>query len=96
MSKGDASSGSQPKAAEQAGAEPPEHHLCILVPFRDRWEELLVFVPHMKHFLADQQVSHEIWILNQADELRFRAFIFLKISITLSFCKIPVPAQAVL
>ncbi len=48
-----------------------DHHLCILVPFRDRWEELLEFAPHMKQFLADQAISHEIWILNQADELRY-------------------------
>jgi len=48
----------------------PEHHLCILVPFRDRFEELLQFAPHMKQFLSAQGVSHEIWILNQADELR--------------------------
>ncbi len=48
----------------------PEHHLCILVPFRDRFEELLQFAPHMKQFLNAQGVSHEIWILNQVDELR--------------------------
>jgi len=48
----------------------PEHHLCILVPFRDRFEELLQFAPHMKQFLSAQGVSHEIWILNQVDELR--------------------------
>ncbi len=48
----------------------PEHHLCILVPFRDRFEELLQFAPHMRQFLNAQGVSHEIWILNQVDELR--------------------------
>lgn len=49
----------------------PQHHLCILVPFRDRFEELLQFAPHMKKFLAAQDVSHEIWVINQADEWRF-------------------------
>jgi xylosylprotein 4-beta-galactosyltransferase len=55
---------------EQSGKRGAEHHLCILVPFRDRWEELLEFAPHMQRFLADQQISFEIWVLNQADELR--------------------------
>ncbi len=54
----------------------PDHHLCILVPFRDRFEELLQFAPHMKQFLSAQGVSHEIWILNQVDELRQVKFLF--------------------
>ena len=47
------------------------HHLCILVPFRDRFEELTQFVPQMTAFLERQGVSHQIFILNQVDGFRF-------------------------
>ena len=46
------------------------HKLCILVPFRDRFEELLEFAPYMNTFLSSQNVDHEIYVLNQADQLR--------------------------
>ena len=62
--------GGDGKVQSREGEEGSGHHLCILVPFRERWEELVEFVPHMRQFLTDQQVSHEIWVLNQADELR--------------------------
>lgn len=45
--------------------------LAILVPFRDRFEELLQFGPHMHTFLTDQHVPHQIFILNQVDRYRF-------------------------
>ena len=48
------------------------HHLAVVVPFRNRWEELIEFVPHMYRFLVRQNVSHEIWIINQADKHRYR------------------------
>ncbi|XP_023347212.1 beta-1,4-galactosyltransferase 7 isoform X2 [Eurytemora carolleeae] len=47
------------------------HHLCILVPFRDRFQELLEFAPHMKSFLDTQKISYEVWVLNQVDGYRF-------------------------
>jgi len=45
--------------------------MCMIVPFRDRFEELLVFAPHMKRFLDRSQVPYEIWVVNQADNYRF-------------------------
>ena len=33
-----------------------EHKLCLLVPFHDRAEELLKFVPHISKFLSKQQI----------------------------------------
>ena len=48
-----------------------EHKLCLLVPFRDRAEELLKFVPHISKFLSKQQIRHSIFVVNQADGLRF-------------------------
>lgn len=47
------------------------HRLAILVPFRDRFEELLQFAPHMHTFLTDQRIRYEIFVLNQVDRYRF-------------------------
>ncbi|XP_043275059.1 beta-1,4-galactosyltransferase 7 [Venturia canescens] len=48
-----------------------EHRLALLVPFRDRFEELLSFAPHMKLFLDKQNINYHIFILNQVDRFRF-------------------------
>lgn len=45
--------------------------LAILVPFRDRFDELLRFVPHISAFLDKQQVPFHIFVLNQHDRFRF-------------------------
>ncbi|XP_036604126.1 beta-1,4-galactosyltransferase 7 isoform X1 [Trichosurus vulpecula] len=47
------------------------HRLAVLVPFRERFEELLVFVPHMHHFLSKKKIRHHIFVLNQVDHFRF-------------------------
>lgn len=47
------------------------HKLCVVVPYRDRLEELHEFSPHMSTFLHNQNVSHHILIVNQTDSLRF-------------------------
>jgi len=53
-----------------------DHKLCILVPFRDRFEELLEFAPYIYKFLSKQNVEHEIYILHQVDKYRFnRAYL---------------------
>ncbi|XP_043845781.1 beta-1,4-galactosyltransferase 7 isoform X3 [Dromiciops gliroides] len=46
------------------------HRLAVLVPFRERFEELLVFVPHMHHFLHKKKIRHHIYVLNQVDHFR--------------------------
>ncbi|KAJ8920097.1 hypothetical protein NQ315_011752 [Exocentrus adspersus] len=48
-----------------------KHRLAVLVPYRERFEELLEFVPYMHRFLNNQQVYHNIFILNQVDTYRF-------------------------
>uniref|UniRef100_U5ER90 Beta-1,4-N-acetylgalactosaminyltransferase n=1 Tax=Corethrella appendiculata TaxID=1370023 RepID=U5ER90_9DIPT len=45
--------------------------LAILVPFRDRFDELLQFAPYINKFLLKQNVPHDIFILNQIDRYRF-------------------------
>lgn len=47
-----------------------EHRLAILVPFRDRFEELLIFVPHMRKFLDKQNIDYHIFVLNQVHKMR--------------------------
>lgn len=48
-----------------------KYRLAVLVPFRNRFEELLQFAPYMHKFLSDQEVDHHIFVLNQIDSLRF-------------------------
>lgn len=45
--------------------------LAVIVPFRDCYEELLVFAPHMQKFLNEQNIPHHIFIINQVDIFRF-------------------------
>ncbi|KAL0811542.1 hypothetical protein ABMA28_009928 [Loxostege sticticalis] len=45
--------------------------LALIVPFRDRFEELLEFVPHMYGFLNRQRIPFHIFVLQQKDSNRF-------------------------
>uniref|UniRef100_A0A8D9AG00 Beta-1,4-N-acetylgalactosaminyltransferase n=1 Tax=Cacopsylla melanoneura TaxID=428564 RepID=A0A8D9AG00_9HEMI len=47
------------------------HVLCLIIPFRDRFDELLVFLTHMKVFLDKQNVKHHVYVVNQVDSYRF-------------------------
>lgn len=46
------------------------HKLALVVPFRERFEELLVFVPFMHTFLNRKKIRHKILIINQMDHYR--------------------------
>jgi xylosylprotein 4-beta-galactosyltransferase len=48
-----------------------EHKLAVVVPFRDRFDELLKFVPHLSQFLASKSINFKIYIVNQVDNFRF-------------------------
>ncbi|CAJ0941264.1 unnamed protein product, partial [Mesorhabditis belari] len=50
---------------------PAVHTLCVIIPFRDRYEELAVFAPYMDKFLNSQLVSHHFLVMNQTDPFRF-------------------------
>ena len=39
------------------------HQLGVVVPYRDRFEELLEFVPHMHSYLNAKKVKHKIFIV---------------------------------
>lgn len=47
------------------------YKLAVLVPFRDRFEELLIFAPYIHKFLNNQGIEHTVFILNQIDGYRF-------------------------
>ncbi|XP_051933816.1 beta-1,4-galactosyltransferase 7 isoform X2 [Hippocampus zosterae] len=67
----------QPPPACRAESSPRDeeswgpHKLSLLVPFRERFEELLVFVPFMHSFLNKKKIAHQILIINQVDHYRF-------------------------
>lgn len=46
--------------------------LAIIVPFRDRFDELLIFVPYMSRFLQEQDIGpFKIFVVNQSSKYRF-------------------------
>ncbi|XP_064600700.1 beta-1,4-galactosyltransferase 7-like [Liolophura sinensis] len=47
------------------------HKLAVIIPFRDRLEELLEFAPLLHEFLAKKKVRHRIFVINQIDNFRF-------------------------
>jgi len=55
----------------RADKEGQGHRLCLIVPFKDRYEELMEFAPYISAFLGRQGVEHEVWVVNQADQWRF-------------------------
>lgn len=73
-------------AKSEDGDDPSwgQHKLAVIVPFRDRFEELLEFAPHMHSFLNRQRVRHQIWVINQVDQHRFNRASLLNIGFLLS------------
>jgi len=53
--------------------------LGIVIPFRERFDELLEFVPHIHSFLKNQDVLHEIFVINQVIKPKKMIQISLKI-----------------
>ena len=47
------------------------HKLALIIPFRERFEELLVFVPFMHTFLNRKKIRHKIIVINQVDHFRW-------------------------
>lgn len=59
---------SQAPAADDTSWGP--HKLAVIVPFRERFDELLVFVPFIHAFLNRKRIRHRIFIINQVDHYR--------------------------
>ena len=49
------------------------HFLCLIVPYRERFEELTEFVPQMTAFLHRKNIPHYIFIINQVCSLEAKA-----------------------
>ncbi|KAK7141527.1 hypothetical protein R3I93_015618 [Phoxinus phoxinus] len=63
-----------PIERQSSSADDPSwgpHKMALIVPFRERFEELLVFVPYMHAFLNKKKIRHKIFIINQVDRFRF-------------------------
>lgn len=77
----DAPAGNQPSFGE---TQTQAHKLAVIVPFRDRFEELMEFVPHLHQFLKNASINHRILIINQADKLRFNRAALINIGYKMS------------
>ncbi|VDN96953.1 unnamed protein product [Rodentolepis nana] len=47
-----------------------DHTLAVIVPFRDRFTNLLLFLPHMHNYLKRKGIPHTFYIINQSDDFR--------------------------
>ena len=61
-----------------------EHKLAIVVPFRDRFDELLLFVPHISKYLAAKSVTFKIYVVNQVDKFRFNRAALINVGFLVS------------
>ena len=46
------------------------HKLAVIVPYRERFEELMEFLPYMHKFLNMQEIRHQFIVINQIDNHR--------------------------
>lgn len=54
-----------------------QHHVALVIPYRDRPLQLDIFLAHMHPFLQFQQLDYQIFIIEQTDERPFnRAKLF--------------------
>ena len=49
----------------------PRHSVALVVPFRNRAGQLLVFLNHIHNFLQRQNLHYRIYVITQADNQRF-------------------------
>lgn len=60
-----------------------QHELCLIIPFRDRFDELLIFLMHMKVFLERQNIVYHVYVVNQViDQINFFFFFLTIIFVT--------------
>ena len=43
-----------------------DHKLALVVPYRNREEHLRQFLPHIKRYLDEQQITHQLYVIEQA------------------------------
>uniref|UniRef100_A0A8D8S4A2 Beta-1,4-N-acetylgalactosaminyltransferase n=1 Tax=Cacopsylla melanoneura TaxID=428564 RepID=A0A8D8S4A2_9HEMI len=49
----------------------PQHHVAIIVPYRDRETQLKIFLSHMHGFLQKQSISYQIFVIEQKSPALF-------------------------
>ena len=47
------------------------HKLAVIVPYRDRWEQLQAFVPYISLYLRSHGINFIIYVVQQLDRYRF-------------------------
>lgn len=57
---------------------------AIVVPFRDRFDELEQFVPHLSRYLAHKSITNHIWIVNQGGGMRFNRAALINVGFLMS------------
>jgi xylosylprotein 4-beta-galactosyltransferase len=60
------------------------HRMGVIIPFRDRFDELIRFVPHMHQFLRNQRIDHKFYVINQIDSYRFNRASLINIGFLIS------------
>jgi len=67
----------QPGGESSPAACKANFNVAIIVPYRDRSDQLVVFLRHLHPFLRKQELHYRIYIVNQADKNKFnRAMLF--------------------
>lgn len=61
-----------------------KHKLCVVVPFRNRFNQLIELVPHLTRFLRKQNVNHQILVMNQVDNYRFNRASLINVGFLIS------------
>ncbi|BHF61122.1 Beta-1,4-galactosyltransferase 7 [Sparganum proliferum] len=57
------------------------HNLAVIVPFRERFSDLMIFLPHMADFLTSKGVPHTFYVINQVDNYRFNRGMLLNVGV---------------
>jgi len=76
---GELENGGYVQMREQASTMLKSNKLGIIIPYKDRFDELLEFVPHIDTFLNDQHVLHEIFVINQV--IGYRQFSTINVNV---------------
>lgn len=61
-----------------------KHKLCVIVPFRNRFNQLIELVPHLTDFLNKQNVDHQLLVVNQVDNYRFNRASLINVGFKIS------------
>jgi len=57
----------------------PRHNVAIIVPYRNRFGQLAVFLRHLHPFLRRQDLHYRIYVINQADDHLFNRAMLMNV-----------------